>query len=101
MLYYILYILYNVCYIIEYIPGLFTWSNNFTAGLNMDRNKFNIFLSFLLLFHFYYLSLGPINNTKHKTQNNMRNTQQNRNNLAFMFIGFTVGFLTVLILLIP
>jgi chitinase len=51
MLYYILYILYNVCYIIEYIPGLFTWSNNFTAGLNMDRNNFNNILYFLLFFN--------------------------------------------------
>ena len=31
----------------------------------------------------------------------MKNTEQNRNNLAYLFIGFTVGFLTVLILLIP
>jgi hypothetical protein len=31
----------------------------------------------------------------------MRNTQQNRNNLAYLITGFTVGFLTVLILLIP
>jgi hypothetical protein len=31
----------------------------------------------------------------------MRNTQQNRNNLAFVIVGFTLGFLTVLFLLIP
>jgi hypothetical protein len=31
----------------------------------------------------------------------MKNTQQNRNNLAYLIIGFTVGFLTVLIMLIP
>lgn len=31
----------------------------------------------------------------------MKNTQQNRNNLAYFIIGLTVGFLTVLIALIP
>ena len=31
----------------------------------------------------------------------MRNTQQNRNNLAFIIIGFTIGFLSVLFILIP
>jgi hypothetical protein len=31
----------------------------------------------------------------------MQNTQKNRNNLAYLFIGFTLGFLTLLFIIIP
>jgi hypothetical protein len=31
----------------------------------------------------------------------MKNTQQNRTNLAYLITGFTIGFLLVLIILIP